>query len=591
MSRTLGNLATGWHSEQRGQGDVPAGSAPTGLHYDWRVSRTDDAGDHNVGALQELIAAQVPDREAVVDGSNRWTWTELTDRTRRLAAVLAGAGVGLREDPTSVAAWESPHDHVALYLYNGHEYVEGMLGAWKARAVGVNINYRYVAAELAYVLRDSAAKAVIVDDRFAGTLAKVLPELPDLRLILLVRSGEAGDDAAASLPPGTLDYEEALAGARPLAPSGLSPDDRYIVYTGGTTGMPKGVLWRQGDFVATCLGVTGTSDQLTSAARSERRAGLRTLPSAPLMHGAAHWNAFAVLAAGGTVVFPRDPSRVDPPDILATCERERVSTLQIVGDSFARPLLEELRRGRYDLSTLRSLISGGAVFSSGLKQEWTEALPDLRIVDVLGSSETGRQALGGSERASFSLEDSAAVLSSDRTRVLEPGAGETGWLAQRGRVPLGYLGDPDKTKATFPQIGDDRYAVAGDRVRLAEDGTMQFLGRDSAVINTGGEKVYAEEVEQALTAHPGVADALVVGRPSPRWGQEIVAVVMPAGSLGESGGPEGHPSDDELREHCRATLAGYKAPKAFFWVERVQRAPSGKPDYAWAKALVNGDAS
>jgi 3-oxocholest-4-en-26-oate---CoA ligase len=486
----------------------------------------------------------------------------------------------------AVERWASPHDHVALYLYNGPEYLEGMLGAWKARCAPININYRYVAAELAYVLGDSRARAVIVGGHFVDTLAEVLPALTE-------RLGDEGpplilqvdDGSGAPLLPGARWYEEALASADPAAPEALSADDRYVLYTGGTTGMPKGVLWRQGDFLATCLGVGDDRQALLDTA--ERRAGLRALPAAPLMHGAAHWNAISAWVAGGAVVLPADPSRADPADLLATCAREGVSTLQIVGDAFARPLLDELARavdeGRpYDLSELRFLLSGGATLSVPVKAALVDAVPRLRIIDVLGSSEAGRQAVGGAETMEFTPSPTSAVLSDDRTRLIEPGDDEVGWLAQRGRVPLGYLGDAAKTGATFPEIDGVRFAVAGDRVRWAPDGRLEFLGRESVTINTGGEKVFAEEVERALTSHAAVADAIVVGRPHPRWGQEIVAVVQPR----PTANGDGPPSDAELSAHCRTSLAGFKVPKAYLWVDLVRRSPSGKPDYTWARGLA-----
>ncbi|HEY8526058.1 MAG TPA: acyl-CoA synthetase [Acidimicrobiales bacterium] len=547
------------------------------------------AGDHNVAALHEAIAAAVPDRDCIVWRDRRLSWADVTDRTRRLAVVLREAGLGLRGDPDPVAGpgWASPHDHVALYLHNGNEYLEGMIGAWKARCAPFNVNYRYVASELAYLLRDSRAAAVVFHGAFASTLAEVLPELSTVRLLLQVDDGSGAD-----LLPGARWYEEALAGADPAAgalpdPAELSPDDRYILYTGGTTGMPKGVLWRQGDFLATCLGVRGTQDELVAAAR--RRSGLRTLPSAPFMHGAAHWNALSAWISGGTVLIQDDPSRLVPSDVLRTCERERATALQIVGDPFARPLLDELAGGGYDLSRLRFLLSGGAILSAPVKRRWVELLPDLRIVDVLGSSETGRQAVTQDDRRSdpgggFEPSPAAVVLSDDLTRRLAPGDGETGWLAQRGRVPLGYLGDEAKTRRTFPVIDGGRYAVSGDRARLKADGRIEFLGRESVTINTGGEKVFAEEVEQVLTAHPQVQDAVVAGRPSERWGQEIVAVLAARNGTA----PGDRPSDDELRAHCRASLAGYKVPKAFCWVDAVRRSPAGKPDYAWAREVAAG---
>jgi 3-oxocholest-4-en-26-oate---CoA ligase len=531
-------------------------------------------GDHNVAALHEAIAAAVPGRDCIVAAGVARSWAEVTDRTRRLAAVLAGAGLGIHGDPAAVAGWESPHDHVALYLHNSHEYLEGMLGAWKARCAPVNVNYRYVAAELAYVLRDSGARAVIYHDAFAATLADVLGDLPGPPPLLL----QVPDATAAPLLPGAARYEEALAAADPAAPTGLSPDDRYILYTGGTTGAPKGTLWRQGDFLATCLGVDRSEDDLVAAAGA--RAGLRTLPSAPFMHGAAHWNAVSAWISGGTVLVQDDPTRLDPADVLRTCERERATALQIVGDPFARPLLDELDAHDYDLSSLRFLLSGGAVLSAPTKARLTARLPDLRIVDVLGSSESGRQAVAGAD-AAFRPEPGTAVLSEDRSRLLGPSDDEVGWLAQAGRVPLGYLGDPGKSAATFPVLDGVRYAVAGDRVRLRADGSLDLLGRDSVTINTGGEKVFAEEVEQVLTAHPAVADAVVAGRPSERWGQEIVAV------LSARAGAD-RPGDEALRDHCRRSLAGYKVPKAFRWVDAVVRSPAGKPDYAWARRVAGG---
>ena len=535
------------------------------------------ADDHNVAALHEAIAAGVPDRDCIVAAGVTRSWAAVTDRTRRLAAVLAGAGLGRHDRGTApgggVAPWDSPHDHVALYLHNGHEYLEGMLGAWKARAVGINVNYRYVAGELAHVLGDSGAAAIVFGGAFAATLAEVASRLPALRLLLQVDDG-----SGAPLLPGARWYEAALAAAVPAVPRGLSPDDRYILYTGGTTGLPKGTLWRQGDFLATALAVRGTVGEIVAAARTRR--DLRVLPSAPFMHGAAHWNALSAWMSGGTVVVQDDPAHLDPADVLRTCERERVTSLQIVGDPFARPLLDELDAHDYDLSHLRFLLSGGAVLSPPVKARLAARLPRLRIVDVLGSSETGRQAVAGGGPA-FRPERTTVVLSADRTRRLAAGDDEIGWLAQAGRVPLGYLGDPARSAATFPVIDGVRHAVAGDRVRLLTDGTVELLGRDSVTINTGGEKVFAEEVEQVLGDHPAVADVVVAGRPSVRWGSEVVAVLSLRPGLPR-------PGDDELRAHCRAALARYKVPQAFHWVDRVARSPAGKADSTWARSVAAG---
>jgi 3-oxocholest-4-en-26-oate---CoA ligase len=544
------------------------------------VAVTDVAEELNLAAAHEAIAAAVPDRDCVIFRDRRLTWAEVTDRTRRLAAVLAGTGAGSHGPLDRCAGHESPHDHVALYLHNGNEYLEGMLGAAKARWAAVNVNYRYVADELRYVLADSGARAIVVAGSFAPTLAEVLADLPDLRLVLQVDDGSGAD-----LLPGALDYEQALAGATPTAPVGLSPDDLYVLYTGGTTGMPKGVLWRQCDFLAACLGIDSTTEDLVADA-VRAGVGRRVLPAPPFMHGAAHWNAISAWLSGGTVVIQDDPAHLRADDIWATVARHRVSSLLIVGDAFARPLLDELRRAEHDTTSLRYLLTGGAVLSSSTKAELLDLLPDLRIVDVLGSSETGRQGVARSQVGGappppgFAPSPTALVLSDDRSRALDPGDPEIGWLAQTGRVPRGYLGDPDKTARTFPVVDGQRCAVAGDRARVLPDGSIELHGRESVTINTGGEKVFAEEVEQALKAHPAVYDALVVGRPSERWGHEVAAV------LAIRDGSE--VADDELRATVAAHLARYKVPKAIVRVDAVQRSPSGKPDYRWALEVVSG---
>jgi len=531
----------------------------------------------NVASLHEAIAAVVPSRECIVWRDRRLSWADVTDRTRRLADVLSRAGLGHHGEGAAPEGWQSPHDHVALYLHNGNEYLEGMIGAAKARCAAVNVNYRYVEEELAYVLSDCSAAAIVYGGAFAETLQAVRSSLPRLRLLLQVDDG-----SGAPLLPGALDYEAALAAAIPRPPVGLSPDDRYILYTGGTTGMPKGVLWRQADFLAACLGVASTTEQLVAAAPS---AHLRALPAPPFMHGAAHWNAVSAWVAGGTVVIQDHPEHLDGHDVLRTVDRERATSLLIVGDAFARPVADALASGGHDGSSLRHLLTGGAVLSASVKDEILRLLPGLRIVDVLGSSETGRQGVQtsddrrGASSGTFERSPTSVVLSEDLTRVLEPGDPELGWLAQTGRVPLGYLGDPDKTARTFPTVRGVRCAVAGDRARLLVDGSLELHGRDASTINTGGEKVFAEEVEQALKHHRAVFDVLVVGRPSERWGQEVVAVVHLR--------PDAAPvADDELRATAAAHVARYKLPKAFVRVDRVQRSPSGKPDYRWAAEMA-----
>lgn len=532
-------------------------------------------GDLNIVAVHEAIAAAVPDRECIVWRDRRLTWRQVTERSRRLATALLARGVG-GEPALDVEAWESPHDHVALYLTNGNEYLEAMLGAWKARAASINVNYRYTAEELAFLLADSDSVAVVYHARFAPVLAEALAHCPRVRLLVVV------DDGSGTVPvAGSIEYESLLAGgdAGPVALH-WSPDDRYVVYTGGTTGDPKGVLWRQGDFLATALGIDRPQDELVD--RAARPGRPRALPAPPFMHGAAHWNALSCWLGGGTVVIQADTERLDPADVVDTCSREQVGSLLIVGDAFARPLLDEIERHPRDLTSLRFLMTGGAILSPATKARFTRVLPHLRIVDILGSSETGRHGLNTASAADagepgiFDPSPSTVVLDEDKGAVLEPGAPASGWLAQRGRVPLGYLGDRARTEATFPTIDGVAHAVAGDRARLRVDGRIELLGRDSVTINTGGEKVHAEEVEQVLKGHPSVYDALVVGRASARWGQEVVAVV--AVTDGFDAG--------EVNARAGEHLARYKLPKDYVLVDVIRRSASGKPDYAWARALV-----
>lgn len=532
--------------------------------------------DLDVGSLVTAVAGAVPGREAVVWRDRRYTYEAFLDRCRRLARVLGDAGLGARGDTAAVAPWEVAQDLVLLEMTNCPEYLEGMVGGYLARVGPVNVNHRYTVPELRHLVDDSGARAAIVHRRFAPALAEAADGHLDPLLVV-------DDGSDAPLPPGAVDYEAALSAADP-DPAALptpSPDDVYIVYTGGTTGRPKGVLWRQADFLAGALGVRGTVEELAEAAARAPDDRLRTLPAPPLMHGAAHWNALSCLAAGGTVVIQSRPEHLDPEDLLDTIARERCTSLNIVGDAFAIPLADALEARPRELPTLRHLVSGGAVLSTATRRRLTALVPGLRIIDIVGSSESGRQGIGrGEEAGRFERSATSVVLDEDRRSLLEPGDPRIGWLATTGPIPRGYLGDREKTEATFPVIDGTRYVVAGDRARWAADGTVELLGREAATINTGGEKVFAEEVEAALRAHPAVADATVVGRPHPRWGQEVVAVVALR--------PGHDPTDEELREACAATLARYKLPRAFVRVPEVQRTPSGKSDYAWARAVAAG---
>jgi len=546
--------------------------------------------EFNLATLHEAIAGAVPDRDCIVFRDRRLSWADVTDRSRRFAAVLRDHGHGLVDDPATVEPWASPHDQVALYLHNGNEYLEAMLGAFKARAAPFNVNYRYVAEELIYLLRDAGARAVVYHSAFAPTLGEVLGELEVAPLLVQVDDGSGHP-----LLPGALEYEAALAAADPALAEALvtswSPDDRYVLYTGGTTGMPKGVLWRQGDFLPAALGFRRRDgsdfESIAEVVDAARPGRLRALPAAPFMHGAAHWNAWSAWLSGGTVVVQDEPSRLDPVDVFRVCEREQVTSLLIVGDAFARPLADELRRCDYDLSALRFLLTGGAVLSASTKDDLIALVPHLTIVDILGSSESGRQGVTSTNAATpsghgqgrFAPTPSAAIVSADLRRVVPVDDHSEGWLAQRGRVPLGYLGDPGKTAATFPTIDGERFAVPGDRARYDEDGLIELHGRESVTINSGGEKIFAEEVEHALKDHPQVFDAVVVGRPSERWGQEVVALVKLRDGADVT--------DAQLLATCGRHIARYKFPKAIVRLDHIERSPSGKADYRWATAAAS----
>lgn len=552
---------------------------PAGHHYA-------PAGmEFNLARVHEAVEAVAGDRDCIVMGDRRLSYHDVGDRTRRLANVLVDHGFSVRRERSELAGHESGQDHLALYLHNGNEYLEGMLGAYKARVAPFNVNYRYVAEELVYLLNDSRARGIVYHSAFAPILQDVRAEVPGLELLLQVE-----DDSGNSLLGDALWYEEALAEARPSIEestrAGWSPDDLYILYTGGTTGMPKGVLWRQADIFVAALGgrQLGTgkefagTDEIQAAASS---GGARMMPAPPFMHGAAHWLAFNAFTMGSTVVLPATVERLDPADILSTVQREAVNVLLIVGDAFGRPLLEEIESGEYDLASLLMLVNGGAALSPAVKERFHRALPTTGIMDGLGASETGQQAAqlsaAGKEASTgdFTPGPGMCIVSDTLDRVLEPGHHEIGWLAQRGRVPLGYLGDPDKTARTFPVIDGARFAIPGDRARLLRDGTLELLGRDSVTINSGGEKIFAEEVERALTHHPSVSDVVVCGRPSKRWGNEVVAVVALR--------PEASVTAAELIDVAARHIARFKLPKAFVFRDSIARSPAGKADYRWAQ--------
>jgi fatty-acyl-CoA synthase len=451
-----------------------------------------------------------------------------------------------------------------------------MLGAFKARAVPFNVNYRYVDDDLVSLLDDADARALIFQTDFARALERIRDRLPKIRLWIQVRG-----DSAEPLLAGALDYEDALAAAEASAiGSEASPDDLYILYTGGTTGTPKAVLWRQQDIFQSAL-YSSSAESLEAVVERACAGGPRALIAPPFMHGAAHWVALNMWFVGGSLILPANVSRLDPADIWSTIERERASALCIVGDAFGRPLADELVAGDYDVSHLRLITSGGAILSEALKREFIDRIPGLRVLDALGSSEAGTQAAQYTERGGaittgdFALKSGNLVLKADLSGVVAPGSPECGWLARSGRIPLGYYKDPRKTAETFPTVDGVRYVVPGDRAFAAADGSLQLLGRDSVTINTGGEKVFAEEVERALKNHPSVYDAVVVPTPDERWGQQVTALVV--ARKGED------VSAEALRDVARRSIAPFKLPRRVIFVGEIARSPSGKADYRWAK--------
>jgi 3-oxocholest-4-en-26-oate---CoA ligase len=524
--------------------------------------------EFNLGDLIESVADAVGEREAVVCGDRRLTYAQLDERATRLAHHLAASG--LRSG-----------DHVGLYLYNGIEYLEASLAAFKIRAVPININYRYVEEELRYLFKNADIVGVVHHREF-GSYVRAIGE--DLRTVVAVDDG-----SDVPLLPGAADYEQAIAAASPerdFAPR--SADDLYILYTGGTTGMPKGVMWRHEDlFFAALMGGNpyGAPPERPEQVAENVKNGptITSLPAAPLMHGAAQWAALIYLLSGGKLVLC--PSkRFDPDLIWRLVEQEKVNVIAIVGDAMARPLAEALEQPgvTYDTSSLFVIGSGGATYSEGVKAQLRARLPKIMLLDSFGGSEGGNQGQGvdpeeGARGPRFRSGDHTAVLDED-LRPLPPGTGKIGMLARCGHIPLGYYKDPEKTTRTFIEAHGSRWVVAGDMAMVEADGTITLLGRGSNCINSGGEKIFPEEVESALRSHSAVFDAIVVGVPDERWGERVAAVVQPR---------EGEiPRIDELAAHCRTKIAGYKVPRELHLVHEVQRQPSGKPDYKWAKAIA-----
>jgi acyl-CoA synthetase (AMP-forming)/AMP-acid ligase II len=528
----------------------------------------------NLADLFEASVDAYGDREYLVADGERRTYAEMEARANRLAHFLASRGVG-------------PGDHVGIYALNSVEWVETAWAVFKLRAVWINVNYRYVKDELRYLLRNADLVAIVHQAAFGPRLAELLEDLPALSTVVTIDDG-SGEPA----PPGAIAFEEAMAAGSPERDfEPRSGDDHYVLYTGGTTGLPKGVVWRHEDvFYALGGGVDPLSN--TRVERPEEmvekgRGGQVTLlPIAPLMHGATQWAVMGQSFTGNRLVLV---PKFDPHEVWALAEREKVNSIMITGDAMGKPLVEALDDpgAEYDLSSLMALTSSAALFSAPVKDAFFDHLPNILITDAVGSSETGNNGMAVMGKGATAMKSGPTVNILGETVVLDenlepvaPGSGVIGKIARTGDIPLGYYNDPEKTAEVFLTVGDRRYVMPGDFATVEADGTITLLGRGSVCINSGGEKIFPEEVESAVRSHPDVFDAIVVGALDERWGQQVAAIVQPRRGK--------QPSLQDIQDHCRDAIAGYKVPRRLHVVEQVVRSPSGKPDYRWAAEVVGG---
>jgi acyl-CoA synthetase (AMP-forming)/AMP-acid ligase II len=522
--------------------------------------------DFNLADLFEHAVDTWGEREYLVADGKRRTYAQMEDRANGLAHHLADQGIG-------------PGDHVGIYGVNSVEWIESLWAIFKLRAVWININYRYVSDELAYLFGNADLTALIHDAAFTDRVAGVAPHMPDLRHRLVIGG----------------DFEQAVAEgspARDFAPR--SGDERYILYTGGTTGMPKGVVWRHADV----LFALGGGIDILSGERAQtpedmvergKKLGfaLTFLPIAPLMHGATQWAVMGQSFVGNKVVLM---SQFDPHDVWRLVEEEKANSMMMTGDAMARPLIEALDdepSKTRDLSSLISLSSTAAVFSPSLKDQFLDRFPDLVLTDAIGSSEGGANGIIIVEKGKTAMKGgptvtpvSGTVVLDDQMRPVEPGSKVIGRVARTGDIPLGYYNDPRKTAETFVEVDGTRYVIPGDLALVEADGSVTLLGRGSQSINSGGEKIFPEEVEGAVKSHPAIYDAVVVGVPDERWGQRVAAVVQAREGM--------TPELASVQEHCRTKIAGYKVPRELHIVGVMQRSPSGKADYPWARRVATG---
>lgn len=532
----------------------------------------------NLADVVETVASSVPDRVALTYEDQDFTYAQLDAEANRAAHLLATAGI-------------SRGDHVSLFLKNSVEHVTSILGLIKIRAVPINVNYRYTPSELEYIFVNSDSVAVVVElPEHQRVLAALLESCPLIRSVVVV--GETTDElrvAAEDRGVAVVAFSDAADLPATSEFAARSGDDVYLLYTGGTTGYPKGVMWRHDDFFRKPLsggnpyGDEPRRDLAEVAAAAKEFPELAFLIAAPLMHGAALYSLFTFFTLGARVVLRRD---FDPAKVVEAIEKDRVQVILIVGDGMGLPLVDEMerRQGEVDYSSLFSITSGGALWSTSVRDRMLAVKPDLLLRDNFGASESGNDgAFTVDEHGSLRMPPSPnMILVDERLDEIPWGSDEVGYIARIGNVPLGYYKDEEKTARTFPTRSDGtRLSVLGDMGRVEADGTIVFLGRGSQCINTGGEKVFAEEVEAALHAHPSVADALVVPVPDARLGQRVAAVIATY-----PGTPE--LTLESVQEHCRETLAGYKIPRSMVVVDEVRRTPAGKADYRWATAQAAG---
>jgi 3-oxocholest-4-en-26-oate---CoA ligase len=533
--------------------------------------------EYNLADLFEHAVDNFGDREYIVAEGKRRTYAEMEERANRLAHHLLTQGV-------------KPGDHVGIYAYNCVEWVETLWAVFKIRATWININYRYVEDELRYIFDNADLVALVHAREFAPRIAAVRDTLPRLRHAIVIEDGtDAPLDGLDSV-----DYEKALAAASPERDFGpRSPDDRYILYTGGTTGMPKGVVWRQEDvFFALGGGIDPVSNTRIDRPEAMVEKGLANpmqmtmMPIAPLMHGASQWSVMGGGVVGNRVVLM---AKFDPKRVFELVEREHVTAIMITGDAMARPMLEaldEVGDDTYDLSSWIALSSTAALFSPSVKEDFMRRFPNLIVTEAIGASESGSNGYTMIQAGKTAMKGGPTVTAIRDTVVLdddfnpiEAGSGKVGKLARKGNIPIEYYKDPDKSAATFVTAPDGtRYSIPGDYATIEADGTITLLGRGSVSINSGGEKIFPEEVEGAVKSHPDVYDVVVVGVPDERWGSRVCAVVEPR--------PGTKPTLDDVQTHCRTKIAGYKVPRELHLVDKIERSPSGKPDYRWAKDVA-----